>query len=104
MINIEGFVTRTSSIKITDGCLSIATMKSVRTSFSASPTCVANEKGVALDYENIRRLQMMTGKSHTHFDVNEEAETLKNAASDSDATALASIVFPLPGGPKRSNP
>jgi len=40
----KGFVTRTSSIKITDGCLSIATMKSVRTSFSASPTCFANEK------------------------------------------------------------
>lgn len=46
----------------------------------------------------------MLEKSHTHFDVNEEAETLKNVASDSDATALASIVFPLPGGPKRSNP
>jgi hypothetical protein len=42
--------------------------------------------------------------SHTHFDVNEEAKTLKNVASDSDATALASIVFPFPGGPKRSNP
>jgi hypothetical protein len=37
----EGFIMRTSSIKITDGCLSTATMKSVRTSFSASPTCFA---------------------------------------------------------------
>lgn len=40
----------------------------------------------------------------THFDVKEEAETLKNVASDSDATAFASIVFPLPGGPNKSNP
>lgn len=30
--------------------------------------------------------------------------TLKNVACDSDATALASMVFPLPGGPKRSKP
>jgi len=29
---------------------------------------------------------------------------LKNVACDSEATALASIVFPLPGGPKRSRP
>lgn len=40
----------------------------------------------------------------THFEVKDEAETLKNVASDSDATALASIVFPLPGGPKRRRP
>ena len=43
-------------------------------------------------------------KRHTHFDVREEAETLKKVASDSEATALASIVFPVPGGPKRSKP
>lgn len=41
---------------------------------------------------------------HTHFDVREDDETLKNVASDSEATALASMVFPLPGGPKRSRP
>lgn len=41
---------------------------------------------------------------HTHFDVNEEAETLKKVASDSEATALASRVFPVPGGPKSSKP
>lgn len=40
----------------------------------------------------------------THFDVKDDAEILKKVASDSDATALASIVFPLPGGPKRSKP
>lgn len=43
-------------------------------------------------------------ETHTHFEVREEAETLKNVASDSDATALASMVFPLPGGPKRRSP
>lgn len=41
---------------------------------------------------------------HTHFDVKDAAETLKKVASDSEATALASIVFPLPGGPKRRRP
>lgn len=29
---------------------------------------------------------------------------LKKVAADSDATALASIVFPFPGGPYNSNP
>lgn len=43
-------------------------------------------------------------KRHTHFDVREEAEILKKVASDSEATALASRVFPVPGGPKRSKP
>lgn len=38
------------------------------------------------------------------MDVNEDAETLKKVASDSEATALASMVFPFPGGPKRSKP
>lgn len=41
---------------------------------------------------------------HTHFDVKDAAETLKKVASDSEATAFASIVFPLPGGPKRRRP
>lgn len=44
------------------------------------------------------------GQRHTHFDVSEEADTLKNVASDSEATALASMVFPLPGGPNKSRP
>lgn len=38
------------------------------------------------------------------MDVNDDAETLKNVASDSEATALASMVFPVPGGPKRRRP
>lgn len=41
---------------------------------------------------------------HTHFDVKDAADKLKKVASDSEATALASIVFPLPGGPKRRRP
>lgn len=40
----------------------------------------------------------------THFDVNEEADTLKNVAFDSEATALASMVFPFPGGPNNNSP
>lgn len=38
------------------------------------------------------------------MDVREDADTLKKVASDSEATALASMVFPVPGGPKRSKP
>lgn len=41
---------------------------------------------------------------HTHFEVSEDAETLKNVASDSEATAFASMVFPFPGGPNKSKP
>lgn len=44
------------------------------------------------------------GQRHTHLDVSEDADTLKKVASDSEATALASMVFPLPGGPNRSRP
>lgn len=40
----------------------------------------------------------------TYFAVSVEALMLKNVAADSVATALAIIVFPFPGGPKRSNP
>ena len=42
--------------------------------------------------------------SPTNFEVNVEAEMLKKADSDSLATALASRVFPQPGGPNRSRP
>jgi hypothetical protein len=33
-----------------------------------------------------------------------EADMLKNVVLHSVATALANIVFPVPGGPNRSNP
>lgn len=47
---------------------------------------------------------METKKKLTHLDVREDAERLKNVASDSEATAFASMVFPLPGGPNKSRP
>lgn len=40
----------------------------------------------------------------TYFDVNEAALILKNLDFDSEATALASIVFPVPGGPNKRTP
>jgi hypothetical protein len=40
----------------------------------------------------------------THFEVREDAEMLKKVALDLLASALASMVFPLPGGPNRSKP
>ncbi len=46
----------------------------------------------------------ISGWKHTHFEVRVEALMLKNVAADSDATALASIVLPFPGGPYSSRP
>uniref|UniRef100_A0A1B0D796 Uncharacterized protein n=1 Tax=Phlebotomus papatasi TaxID=29031 RepID=A0A1B0D796_PHLPP len=67
----------TSSIKIIDGCISLATAKSALTSFSPSPTYLL---------------------------VSDAAEMLKNVAEHSVATARASRVFPFPGGPKSNSP
>ena len=36
--------------------------------------------------------------------INEEAEQLKNVDPFTPATALANIVFPVPGGPKSNTP
>lgn len=58
----------------------------------------------SLDPPNITCKEGERETRHTHFDVREEAETLKKVASDSEATALASRVFPVPGGPKSSKP
>lgn len=40
----------------------------------------------------------------TYFDVSDDAEIEKKVDLDSVATARASIVFPVPGGPNRSIP
>mmetsp|Transcript_19975 Transcript_19975/g.51516 ORF Transcript_19975/g.51516 Transcript_19975/m.51516 type:complete len:339 (+) Transcript_19975:658-1674(+) len=64
-------------MKMTEGCFCAAMAKRARTSFSPSP--------------NI-------------FEVSDDAEIEKNVAPDSAATALASSVLPVPGGPKRSRP
>mmetsp|Transcript_19582 Transcript_19582/g.55206 ORF Transcript_19582/g.55206 Transcript_19582/m.55206 type:complete len:205 (-) Transcript_19582:122-736(-) len=48
--------------------------------------------------------RMSFSESPRHFDTTVEAEMLKNVVSHSVATALASSVFPVPGGPKRSTP
>lgn len=95
---------------MTDGFLEIATMKSVRTSFSPSPTCSSSDIKILQiqktegPIEHAHAHSWSNGQRHTHFEVSDEAETLKKVASDSDATALASMVFPVPGGPKRSKP
>lgn len=64
-------------MKTMEGCISVATAKRVRTSFSPSPC---------------------------HLDVSEEADMLKKVAFASAASALASSVLPLPGGPYSSSP
>lgn len=55
-------------------------------------------------HAKLTRHERVRDARRTHFDVREEAETLKKVASDSEATAFASMVFPVPGGPKRSKP
>ncbi|EAT48673.1 AAEL000367-PA [Aedes aegypti] len=67
----------TSSMKIIDGCISLATANKALTSFSPSPTYLL---------------------------VKVAADMLKKVAEHSVATALASSVLPLPGGPKSSKP
>jgi hypothetical protein len=42
--------------------------------------------------------------SPNHLDVNDEADMLKNRLFASLATALASMVLPLPGGPNNNRP
>ena len=42
--------------------------------------------------------------SPRYFDDNVEEETLKNVVPHSVATALANMVFPVPGGPTISTP
>src|SRR5438876_320233 len=66
-----------SSTKMIDGASAFASPKSARTSFSDSPC---------------------------HLDVRLDAEMAKKVDLLSVATARASIVFPVPGGPKRSIP
>ena len=64
-------------MKITEGCSAPATANSARTIFSPSPI---------------------------HLDVREDAEMEKKVALMLAAMALPSSVFPVPGGPKSSNP
>jgi hypothetical protein len=42
--------------------------------------------------------------AHLYLEANVEEETLKKVVWHSVATALANMVFPVPGGPNRSNP
>ena len=64
-------------MKMMDGWIWADTANMARTSFSESPT---------------------------HLDVRDEAEMAKKRACDSCATALASSVFPVPGGPNSRTP
>jgi hypothetical protein len=42
--------------------------------------------------------------TQTNISTNSEPDILKNGTSDSPATALANIVFPVPGGPTNKTP
>ena len=45
------------------------------------------------------RMRTIFSPSPRHFDASEDAETLKKVVRHSVATAFASSVFPVPGGP-----
>ena len=45
------------------------------------------------------RMRIIFSPSPRHFDASEDADTLKNVVRHSVATAFASSVFPVPGGP-----
>ena len=64
-------------MKMTEGCRTLATAKSVRTSFSPSPI---------------------------HFEVRDEAEMEKKVDLDLQAMHFPIMVFPVPGGPKSRRP
>src|SRR5205809_567804 len=66
-----------SSTNMIDGAIAFASPKRARTSFSLSPC---------------------------HLEVKLDADIEKKVDFDSVATALASIVLPVPGGPNRSIP
>lgn len=55
-------------------------------------------------YANAKRVLMSYSLSPTHFDIKVLADILKNVDLHSVATALASRVFPLPGGPYSKMP
>mmetsp|Transcript_17107 Transcript_17107/g.40805 ORF Transcript_17107/g.40805 Transcript_17107/m.40805 type:complete len:219 (+) Transcript_17107:841-1497(+) len=67
----------TSSMKIMEGCRAVATANNARTSFSPTPC---------------------------HLEVRDDAEMEKKVHDASVATAFASIVLPVPGGPNNSRP
>lgn len=87
-------------------CLTAATAKSVRTSFSPSPICIAIEACIQ-PRECFAKRQERRGYTsirRTHLLVSELAEMLKNVAPDWFAIALPINVLPVPGGPNSRRP
>lgn len=77
-------------MKMTEGCNSLATANSARTSFSPSPTCDGNnmtrlKKTSAGGERSLKVLDAVL----TYLEVKLAALMLKNVAFDSAATALA---------------
>ena len=58
----------------------------------------------ALSFACLNRSRTRDAPMPTIASMNSEAEMLKNGASASPATARASSVFPVPGGPLSSTP
>jgi hypothetical protein len=57
-----------------------------------------------LIYATANKVLIIFSLSPTHFDIKVLADILKNVDLHSDATALASIVLPFPGGPYNKIP
>ena len=83
---------------MTEGCNSLATAKSARTSFSPSPTCDDDDREVQRN-NNVNQFNVALRPSPekknwkmcflTYLEVKVAALMLKNVAFDSAATALA---------------
>jgi hypothetical protein len=58
----------------------------------------------AIFFALVKRSLTRDAHTHTNISTNSEPDILRNGTFDSPATALASIVFPVPGGPTRSVP
>ena len=89
----------TSSKNMTAGCFFRATANKPRINFSPSPKYLNNN-----NRNNISNHLNPKPQRVTYLDVTDEAVMLKNANPDSVATAFASIVFPVPGGPNNNTP
>lgn len=66
---------------------------------------LSDEKGRIIDYPRLPSCMCcIVSAPHLYFEARVAEETLKNVVLHSLATAFASIVFPVPGGPNSRTP
>lgn len=97
-----------SSTKIIDGARAFDNANNARTNFSLSPSCWNGQHHTASPDASSLPTSLAGNKGVikglTYLLVSELALILKKVLLDSVATALANIVFPVPGGPNNNIP